>query len=303
MRALQWLVPAGAVLSRICRGYADVKVFLPDVERLARADRLRASWIPLLCGDSGREASETARTLAKSYFDEPRWPLKHALAWIACRQIEALTLRPEELRSLLSSAVLYKDDTSGLVSKNPAHELLTALKRDKLEAIGPDNKELPPEFWDGKSEYWTWPEVRFRREDMFRLWPASEAMPKDEASCEGSPSSEASASDVPAESGELPPRIEACGKDRGSDENPPPSAGDLPAPARARAPSLSKRLAAELSRMYPGGRPAKSVEELRRDLEKRSEVGSFRQRTLAKASDQTRLAVRFSFASPSPVSA
>jgi hypothetical protein len=122
--------------------------------------------------------SETARALAKSYFNEPRWPLRHALNWIACRKIEALLLTPEELRSLRSRA-RYNED-AGLVSKNPAHALLTALKEDRLRAIGPDHKELPPEFWDAKSfDPQTWPNVRFRRDGLLREWPANERSPED----------------------------------------------------------------------------------------------------------------------------
>ncbi len=167
----------------------------PDVERLTRAASLGASWISLLCSDGASETSETARALAKSYFDEPRWPLRHTLNWIACRKIEALTLTPEELLSLRLQAT-YKRCVDGLACKNPAHELLSALKRDKLKAIGPDNKELPPEFWDGKSEYWTWPEVRLRRQDMLGLWPDVETLAKDDGSPEGAAPSEAKASHV-----------------------------------------------------------------------------------------------------------
>jgi hypothetical protein len=202
MRRLQWLVPAGAVLSRVCRGYADVRLSRSDVDRLtgkgAASERgvnlapepgvgsaapapngseAAGAGSPVEIGDGG--LSETARSLARSYFDEPRWPLRHALNWIACRKIEALLLMPEELRSLRGRAVLYGADTS-LVSKNPARELLTALKADKLRAIGPDHKELPPEFWDDKHvEVSIWPEVRFRRDDMTRVWPAIEPLVRD----------------------------------------------------------------------------------------------------------------------------
>jgi hypothetical protein len=61
--------------------------------------------------------SETGRALAKSYFDEPRWPLDHALNWIACRKIEALTLRPEELRSLLFRTVMYNRTAAALSAR------------------------------------------------------------------------------------------------------------------------------------------------------------------------------------------
>src|SRR3984885_13794759 len=164
MRALQRLLPASALLRRVCRGYPDVQLSRPDGERLARAAKLKASWIPLpswiplLCSDSASETSETTRALAKSYFDEQRWPLRHALHWIACQKIEALALTPEELRGRRWQALMYKGDADGLASVNPAYELLTALKAAKVRAIGPDHNELPPEFWDDQSfDPETWP--------------------------------------------------------------------------------------------------------------------------------------------------
>ena len=189
MRALQWLVPASTLLSRVCRGYADVQLSRPDVERLARAAKLKASWIPLpswiplLCSDSASETSETTRALAKSYFDEQRWPLRHALHWIACQKIEALALTPEELRGRRWQALMYKGDADGLASVNPAYELLTALKAAKVRAIGPDHNELPPEFWDDQSfDPETWPSVRYRRDDMLHLWPDVETLAKGDGS-------------------------------------------------------------------------------------------------------------------------
>jgi hypothetical protein len=87
------------------------------------------------------------------------------------------TLTPEELRGRRWQALMYKGEADGLASVNPAYELLTALKAAKLRAIGPDHNELPPEFWDDQSfDPETWPNVRFRREDMLRLWPDVETL-------------------------------------------------------------------------------------------------------------------------------
>jgi hypothetical protein len=144
MRALQWLVPAGTLLSRFCRGYADVQLSRPDVEWFARAASLGASWISLLCSDGASETSETVPALAKSYFDEQRWPLRHALNWIACRKIEGLTLPPDELRSRRWQALIHKADADGLASVNPGYELLTALKVGKLRAISPTTTSCRP---------------------------------------------------------------------------------------------------------------------------------------------------------------
>ena len=45
---------------------------------------------------------------------------------------------------------MYDEDAGGLVSKNPAHELLTALTARKLKAIDAENKELLAEIHDAR---------------------------------------------------------------------------------------------------------------------------------------------------------
>jgi hypothetical protein len=75
----------------------------------------------LLCSEGASETSETARALAKSYFDKQRWPLRHALNWIVCRKIEGLTLTPDELRSRRWQALIHKGDADGLASVNPGY--------------------------------------------------------------------------------------------------------------------------------------------------------------------------------------
>src|ERR1700722_7411093 len=87
--------PAKSHLPRIRRRAARSR---PDVERLVRAASPGARWISLLCSEGASETSETARALAKSYFDKQRWPLRHALNWIVWRKIEGLTLTPDELQ-------------------------------------------------------------------------------------------------------------------------------------------------------------------------------------------------------------
>ena len=96
--------------------YAALEVRRADVERLAKAqgpnekdaDVLAPSRVPDSCGNAPESVegaslcdasglSETGRALAKPYFDDLRWPLRHALNWIARRKIEALTLTPDEL--------------------------------------------------------------------------------------------------------------------------------------------------------------------------------------------------------------
>jgi hypothetical protein len=56
--------------------------------------------------------------------------------------------------------------------------------------------------------------------------------------------------------------------------------------AKKRGPTLAQRLADELKTMFPDGRPAKRVEEIRRDLQTRPGVGNFGQRTLEEALKQ-----------------
>jgi hypothetical protein len=74
MRALQWLVPAGTLLSRVCRGYADVQLCRSDVERLARAASPGTNWISFgqavvigvrTCSTYGRALKRSQRGTAR----------------------------------------------------------------------------------------------------------------------------------------------------------------------------------------------------------------------------------------------
>ena len=124
-------------------------------------------------------ATESVKdNVAKSYFDEPRWQLKLVLRWIAVRKIEALALSDEDFRRLRHSAILLKGKDDVLVSKNPAADLLEALRTGDTKAIGPDHKDLPPEAWDTvlSHDLRTWPAVRFRRENVLKVWPSLEPL-------------------------------------------------------------------------------------------------------------------------------
>jgi hypothetical protein len=155
-----------------------------------------------LAADSGSYAltgaplkpPETAHAVAIA--GEPRWPRDSVLAWIAFRRIEALPLSYQELeRRLMPDMRLRRGHDAEppempLVSKEPVRELLSALKAWKLEAIGPepDYKPLPDVFWDKRSlDPRTWPEVRFRREDVLRLWPPVETLAAEGSAREGAP--------------------------------------------------------------------------------------------------------------------
>ena len=248
-----WLIPRGIERRRAPVGFIEVRFLRSDIERLAE--------------EYARRADAPSGVLAKSYFDDPRWPLNHALNWIACRRIEALTLTPEELRSLRFRAIML-GDAGALAGKNPAHELLTALKAGKLKAIGPDHKELPTEYWDGKSfAYWTWPEIRLRREDMLHEWPHVNALGTDEGSQTEARSSQANVPD--------------------GSECPSPSVldstRDLPEQTRPRTARLAERVAAEFVQMFPEGRPAMKVKELLAEVQSRPGVGTVSLRTVETA--------------------
>jgi hypothetical protein len=111
--------------------------------------------------------------VAKSRFDELRWPLEWALAWIAYRRKEALLLSYNELDIRLRAASRGYGNPLGIVCKNPAEELLKALKAGELKAIDSNHNELLAEFWDERSfDPRTWPKVRFGRDVMLNLWPS-----------------------------------------------------------------------------------------------------------------------------------
>jgi hypothetical protein len=132
--------------------YINVRFSRSDIEKFL--EKLRAS-----------QAAETDRR-GVYYFNQLRWPLHRALAWIAFRRQEALTLSLNEL-------MRGYGDAAGLVAENPADALLTALKAGELKAIDANHKELPAEFWDERSsDPRTWPEVRFRRERVLQRWPS-----------------------------------------------------------------------------------------------------------------------------------
>jgi hypothetical protein len=124
-----------------------------------------------------RRASQAAEAHQRGvyYYDEPRWPLHRALEWIAFRRPEARALNLDEFVLDRCAALRGYGDAAGLVIGNPADELLKALKAGELKAIDANLNELPAEFWDERSsDPRTWPEVRFRREDMRRPWPGRE---------------------------------------------------------------------------------------------------------------------------------
>jgi hypothetical protein len=147
--------------------------------RRATAERHAKKW-----SECENGAAENAHAVANTIFEGPRWPIYPALGWIARREIEGLTLTPEGLRSLRYRGVMRKD-VGALVVKDPVGDLLTALRAGKLKAIGHDHKEFPLEYWDTKTtDLRTWPEVRFRRGELLRLWPDVRIIAEEEGSQE-----------------------------------------------------------------------------------------------------------------------
>ncbi len=132
--------------------------------------------------DQEPKAESVKDVLAKSYFDEPRWWGENTLDWIAFRRIGAFTATSEDIlleryRATLGPkyrAILGVNDDV-LVSRNPVVELLNALKAGGIAAIDEDHQDIKAESCDGVGyDPRTWPPVRFRREDVLRLWPSRE---------------------------------------------------------------------------------------------------------------------------------
>jgi hypothetical protein len=137
--------------------YINVRFSQPDIEKILQERR-------------ASQAGETHRR-GEYYFNQLRWPLHRALAWIAFRSPEALTLTFNELVLDRWATLRGYGNAAGLVSGNPADQLLEALKADKLQAIDANGNNLRAEVWDERSsDPRTWPKVRLRRDDMRQLW-------------------------------------------------------------------------------------------------------------------------------------
>ena len=110
--------------------------------------------------------------VAKTYFEEPRWCLEHTVRVIALRTIEAFAGRDlHRIKLLRARAILRRNSNAVLVSKNPVAELLAVLRSGKIRAIAEDHSKLPAAFWDKPTaDLRTWPDVRFEREDVLKLF-------------------------------------------------------------------------------------------------------------------------------------
>jgi hypothetical protein len=125
-------------------------------------------------------ALNAAGSLAQSYFEEPRWWLSLVLAWIAFREVEAITTSYDDIRTLHFRVVMHGANGDALMEKAPLYNLLKRLKAGRIVAIDGDDTDLPAEYWDriGYSQPWeAWPHVRFRRDEILREFPAEPAEP------------------------------------------------------------------------------------------------------------------------------
>ena len=102
----------------------------------------------------------TARLVA-----EPFWPAPRVLGWIAFRD-------PQAIEANWKAATLHDSSpmAPALRDRNPPGTLLRALQEGSLQALR-DGKVLPREEWaNATGRSWS-DDVRFRREDVFVLWP------------------------------------------------------------------------------------------------------------------------------------
>jgi hypothetical protein len=92
--------------------YIDIRFLASSVD----------SWL-----EEVRAGQERANLqVAESRFNEPRWLLEWALAWIAFRTKEALLLSYIQLNIRLHAASRGYGNPDGIVTKDPAVELLNA---------------------------------------------------------------------------------------------------------------------------------------------------------------------------------
>jgi hypothetical protein len=211
--------------------------------------------------------------LANSYFEEPRWPLNHVLAWIAFRNIGALRATYDEIRSLGYRASIYGVNGDALIIKNPLAELRKALRDGKIKALGRNHADLPPEFWDLVSmKRETWPNVRFRREEVLALYPGAGSPPAPTTligSLEHTAPTVATLESMASTIAALAPH--------------PPAGAQTNVKTKAAKTNLADSVAKELAILYGETRPAMKRDEMIRDLERLPRVGKVSPQTLNRA--------------------
>jgi len=112
-------------------------------------------------------------TVAETYFREAIWSLDRVLVWVARRDIDALQRTYYGVRSDLRAARIRALMSSDAVDKDPLAKLLADLRAGKIKgfiAAAPQ----PREFWDHyvNTPREDWPSVRFRREDVLKVYQA-----------------------------------------------------------------------------------------------------------------------------------
>jgi hypothetical protein len=105
---------------------------------------------------------EQHRKYAQGLFDEPVWPGKRALSWIAFRA-EA------RIEEDWSHALFYPTPALPLRDPAPGRTLLRALQLGEIGAMS-DGRRLPPEAWAGATKR-SLEEVWLYRADVINRWP------------------------------------------------------------------------------------------------------------------------------------
>ena len=108
----------------------------------------------------------TKRRMAEQQFAELFWPAEWVLLWIAFR--DPVKFDEDFLLAMFGAKTYSKVP---LYDNNPRRSLLRALQSGSLSAVK-NGAKLPPEAWAAASERRWSADVRFRREEVLKQWPA-----------------------------------------------------------------------------------------------------------------------------------
>jgi hypothetical protein len=115
-----------------------------------------------------RRSEATKRHMVEQQFAELFWPVEWVLLWIAFR--DPVRFDDDFLLAIFGAKTYSKVP---LYDNNPRRTLLRALQSGNLPAVK-NGAKLPPEAWATASERRWSADVRFRREDVLKQWPAPE---------------------------------------------------------------------------------------------------------------------------------
>jgi hypothetical protein len=149
--------------------------------------KVLAAWVERQIEDDAKPDEEVSHAVARrdwaaKKYQSPDWSLGNVLSWIAFRDPE-LICRFESVRSAAGKVIpsRHKGCFFGMPTKGtsrrsmivgmPDHVLLAALQNDDLRAIR-DGVEIPSLFWFGKDVRDLTDDLRFRRAEVLKCWPA-----------------------------------------------------------------------------------------------------------------------------------